>query len=231
MYVFDFGAPVGFRLAERHPAWITGLVVQNGNVYEAGLSEAARDFISLRPDIPGAEDAIRNLLTPAGTRSQYETGAAATSLISPDGWTLDQHFLDLPGRTRAQIELAFDYSENLKRYPGWQRWLRRHRPRTLIVWGRFDPFFPESGARAYLRDIPSAELHLLDTGHFALEDELATIAPLIDRFVAGLAPEQCGDKCRCGEETSSEWSASDGCDRIAPLCDPSAPCGPEDATA
>lgn len=183
MYVFDFGAPVGFRLAVRHPEWITGLIVQNGNAYEAGLSQGAREFIGLRPEQEGAEDTIRQLLTFDGTRGQYEQGVADPALLSPDGWTLDQHYLDLPGRTRAQIDLAFDYHSNLAAYPEWQSWLRRHVPPTLIVWGANDPFFPAPGAHAYLTDLPDAELHLFDTGHFALETHLHEIAPLIAAFL------------------------------------------------
>lgn len=183
MYVFDFGAPVGFRLATRHPEWIGGLVVQNGNVYEEGLSDGARDFISLRRDDEGAEKAVRDLLTLPVTRGQYEGGTSNPELVAPDGWTLDQHFLDLPQRVQPQIDLAFDYHSNLARYPEWQAWLREHNPPTLIVWGRNDPFFPAPGAHAYLRDVPGAELHLFGTGHFALEENLPEIAPLIAAFV------------------------------------------------
>ncbi|MEV0596749.1 alpha/beta fold hydrolase [Nonomuraea cavernae] len=183
MYMFDFGAPVGFRLAERHPEWIAGLVVQNGNAYVEGLSDGARDFIALRPETPGAEETIRGLLTPEGTRGQYELGVADLTLIAPDGWTLDQHFLDLPGRRQAQVALAFDYHSNVERYDRWQAWLREHTPPTLITWGVGDPFFPEPGARAYLRDVPDAELHLFGTGHFALETHLPEIAPLIAGFL------------------------------------------------
>lgn len=183
MYVFDFGAPVGFRLAERHPEWIAGLVVQNGNAYTEGLSDGARDFIALRPETPGSEEIIRGLLTPEGTRGQYESGVADPELISPDGWTLDQHFLDLPGRKEAQLALAYDYHSNVERYGRWQQWLRTRTPPTLIAWGADDPFFPEPGARAYLRDLPEAELHLFDTGHFALETHLPQIAPLIAGFL------------------------------------------------
>lgn len=183
MYVFDFGAPIGFRLAERSPERIAGLIVQNGNAYTDGLSDAARDFIALRPDEPGAEETIRALLTLPGTRGQYETGVADPALVAPDGWTLDQHFLDLPGRKDAQVSLAFDYRANVERYDAWQAWLRAHTPPTLITWGARDPFFPAPGARAYLRDLPDAELHLFDTGHFALEDRLPEIAPLIDDFL------------------------------------------------
>ncbi|MFC4372980.1 alpha/beta fold hydrolase [Nocardia halotolerans] len=183
VYVFDFGAPVGFRLAERRPEWITGVIVQNANAYEAGLSEAAREFTALRPEQDGAEDTIRQLLTLAGTRGQYETGVTDTSLLPPESWLLDQYFLDLPGRKEAQVALAFDYKSNIARYPAWQDWLRRHTPPTLIVWGANDPFFPAPGAHAYRTDLPDAELHLFDTGHFALETHLNQIAPLIATFL------------------------------------------------
>ncbi|WP_405583963.1 alpha/beta fold hydrolase [Streptomyces sp. NBC_01092] len=183
MYAFDFGAPIGFRVAERHPEWIAGLVVQNGNAYEEGLSDMALALIGLTPETPGADDTIDGILTLDGTRSQYETGVADPGLIAPDGWTLDQHFLDLPGRKEAQRSLILDYPSNVERYPDWQAWLRRHTPPTLITWGRNDPFFTEPGAGAYLRDLPDAELHLLDTGHFALETHLSQVAALIADFL------------------------------------------------
>ncbi|MEU0266801.1 alpha/beta hydrolase [Nocardioides sp. NPDC006303] len=183
MFIFDFGAPVGFRIAERHPEWIAGLIIQNGNAYEDGLSEAARYVLTLSPRDPGAEDTLREFFTLAGTRAQYETGVTDPELIAPDGWTLDQHFLDLPGRKEAQLALFFDYHTNIERYDQWQAWLRQHTPPTLITWGRNDPYFIEPGAHAYLRDLPDAELHLLDTGHFALESHSPSIAPLIADFL------------------------------------------------
>lgn len=189
VYAFDFGAPVGFRLALRHPEWITGLVVQNGNAYTDGLTPAARGFIALRPEQDGAEETVRGLLTLDGTRGQYLAGTRDPEAVSPDGWTLDQHFLDLPGRKEAQVALAFDYHSNVDAYPAWQAWLREHRPPTLIVWGTGDPFFSEAGARAYLRDVPEAELHLLDTGHFALEEDLARVTPLVAAFLDRVGKE------------------------------------------
>ena len=183
VYLFDFGGPVGFRLATRHPQWIAGLVVQNANAYDAGLSDTARATIANRPGVPGAEARVRELFAPSVTRSQYEGGTPETELVAPDGWTLDQHFLDRPDRQQAQVALALDYHTNVELYPSWQRWLRDHQPPTLIVWGRNDPFFPEPGAHAYLGDLPNAELHTFATGHFALEGRLPQIAPLIGSFL------------------------------------------------
>lgn len=183
LYTFDFGAPVGFRLASRHPERIAGLIVQNGNAYLEGLSDIARDFIALTPEDEGAEEQVRQLLTLEMTRAQYVGGTKDPDLIAPDGWTMDQHFLDQPDRRQPQIDLAFDYKSNLARYGEWQEWLRREQPPTLITWGRNDPFFTEKGARAFPTDLPEAELHLFDTGHFALEEKLPEIAPLIADFV------------------------------------------------
>ena len=183
MYVFDFGGPVGFRLAHRHPERIAGLIIQNANAYDEGLSSLARQMIANRPGVAGAETNVRRLLELPVTRGQYEDGARSPELIAPDGWTLDQHFLDQPGRRDAQVALALDYHSNIELYPAWQQWLREHQPPALIVWGRNDAFFPEPGARAYLRDLPDAEIHLFDTGHFALEENLPEIAPLIAAFL------------------------------------------------
>ena len=130
-----------------------------------------------------AEPAARTFLQSDATRAQYVEGVADPESLDPDLWTLDQHFLDRPGRVRAQTELALDYRSNVAQYPRWQRYLREHRPPALIVWGRGDAFFTEAGARGYLRDLPDAELHVLDTGHFALEDQLPAIAPLVERFL------------------------------------------------
>lgn len=180
LYAFDFGGPVGFRLATRHPEWIAGLIVQNTNAYEEGLSPLALDTIA------APAEALDGLFTLPVTRGQYEGGTTDVSLIAPDGWTLDQHFLDQPGRKDAQIALALDYHSNLELYPAWQQWFRDHQPPTLVVWGRGDAFFTEAGARAYLDDLPDAEIHVFDTGHFALEENLPEIAPLIESFLEKL---------------------------------------------
>jgi pimeloyl-ACP methyl ester carboxylesterase len=183
LYMFDFGGPVGMRLALRHPERITGLVIQNANAYVEGLSEPARRMIANRPGVPGAEDRVREILTAPVTRGQYEDGTTDATLVDPAGWTLDQHFLDSPGRDRAQVALALDYHTNVAAYPRWQRWLREHRPPALILWGRNDAFFPEAGAHAYRADLPDAAVHVFDTGHFALEEKLPEIVPLIDGFL------------------------------------------------
>ncbi|MEU9302609.1 alpha/beta hydrolase [Streptomyces sp. NPDC048269] len=187
LYVFDFGAPVGLRIATRRPDRVTGLIVQNGNAYEEGLSDAAREFAGLRREVPGNEEQVRGLLTLEGTRFQYETGVADPTLISPDNWTLDVHYLGLPGRGDAQTDLAFDYASNFTHYPAWQAWLRTTRPPVLVVWGAGDPFFTPEGAKAYLRDVPDAAVHVFDgAGHFALETHLPAIAPLIAAFLTDL---------------------------------------------
>ncbi|MFC9472880.1 alpha/beta fold hydrolase [Nocardia sp. NPDC056952] len=186
LYAFDFGGPVGLRLATRRPARIAGLIVQNANTYDDGLSDMARAMTANKPGQPGAEDNVRQILELPVTRGQYEGGTTDLELIAPDGWTLDQHLLDLPGRKDAQAHLALDYHTNVALYPVWQQWLREHRPPTLVLWGRNDAFFPEAGANAYLRDLPDATVHLFDTGHFALEENLPEIAPLISDFVDSL---------------------------------------------
>ncbi|MFJ2739751.1 alpha/beta fold hydrolase [Streptomyces sp. NPDC087440] len=183
LYTFDFGGPVGMRLAVRHPEWINGLIVQNANAYTEGLSDLARGMTANRPGVPGAEERVREILTLPVTRGQYEGGTGDAALVAPDGWTLDQHFLDLPGRKEAQVALALDYHSNIDRYPLWQQWLREHRPPALVLWGRNDAFFPEAGAHAYLRDLPDAQVHVFDTGHFALEEKLPEMAPLIAAFL------------------------------------------------
>ncbi|WP_371592922.1 alpha/beta fold hydrolase [Streptomyces virginiae] len=189
LYVFDFGAPIGLRLAARRPERVTGLIVQNGNAYEEGLSDAARAFAGLRREVPGDEERVRGLFTLEGTRFQYETGVADTDLLSPDSWTLDVHHLGPPGRADAQADLAFDYASNFAHYPAWQAWLRTARIPVLVVWGAGDPFFTPAGAKAYLRDAPDAEVHIFEgAGHFALETHLPQIAPLIEDFLTHLRP-------------------------------------------
>jgi pimeloyl-ACP methyl ester carboxylesterase len=189
LYLFDLGGPVGLRLAGRRPQSITGLVVQNANLYQEGLSGLARAMIDADPTTEQGSARVGQMFEPAVTRRQYEGGTTATERVSPDGWTLDQHFLDLPGRRQVQRILHADHPANVALYPVWQRWLREHQPPTLIVWGRHDAFFTEAGAHAYLTDLPDAELHLFETGHFALEESLTQIAPLIEQFLDRLTED------------------------------------------
>jgi pimeloyl-ACP methyl ester carboxylesterase len=184
LYVFDYGAPVGLRIATKHPERIAGLVVQNGNAYAEGLSADTQPLQDYWDDRAAGEEGMRGLLTIDGTKLQYTAGVPEEHLerMSPDAWTLDQHLLDLPGRDQAQLDLLYDYRTNVASYPAWQAYLRTHRPPTLITWGANDPFFIVPGAEAYLRDVPDAELHLFPTGHFALETHASEIADKIRAF-------------------------------------------------
>ena len=184
LYVFDFGAPVGYRIATRHPDWILGVVAQNGNAYEAGLGPQMQPAVKYWADRAGMESTIRGALTLEATRAQHIDGAADPELVSPDSWTLDQHWLDTPGRAQVMLDLLYDYQSNVALYPAWQSWMREQQPPMLLPWGRNDEFFPEAGARAYLTDVPTAELRLLDGGHFALDEHLDTIAALVRDFLA-----------------------------------------------
>jgi pimeloyl-ACP methyl ester carboxylesterase len=184
LYVFDFGAPVGFRLAARHPERVDGLIIQNGNAYEAGIGPNLAGLAPYWEDRDAAEPAIRAFLKLEATRSQYVEGVADPERLDPDLWTLDQHFLDLPGRDQVMLDLIYDYTSNVARYPTWQAYLREHQPPTLIAWGANDQYFVADGARAYLADVPDAELRLLDTGHFALATHVSEIAELIAAFHA-----------------------------------------------
>jgi pimeloyl-ACP methyl ester carboxylesterase len=182
LYLQDFGGPVGFRIASRNPQRVTGLVVQNANAYMEGISEAMTPIAKYWSDRAGMEPAIRGFLTKETTQFQYNHGAAHPERISPDAWQHAQAILDRPGNDRIQLELLFAYQANPPLYPEWQAYFRQHQPRTLIVWGQNDPFFTVPGAQAFLRDLPKAELHLLNAGHFALEEAHEEIAAHIIRF-------------------------------------------------
>jgi pimeloyl-ACP methyl ester carboxylesterase len=185
IYVQDYGAPVGYRIAYKHQETITGIIVQNGNAYAEGIGpgfDAMKPFWSNRN--AETEKPVRALLTKETTIFQYTHGVKDTTRISPDSWTLDQHFLDRPGNDAIQLNLLHNYQANLPHYDEWHEFFRNKQPKTLIVWGQNDPFFTVPGAKAYLRDIPRAELHLLDTGHFALEDSSGFIAQQIVKSFA-----------------------------------------------
>ena len=184
MYVMDYGAPIGYRLALAHPERVQALIVQNGNAYTEGLG-AFWDPIKAywETDSPANREALGRLVTLELTRFQYTDGMSDLARISPDNWLVDQALLDRPGNREIQLDLLHDYGTNVPLYPGFQAFFREHQPPTLIVWGKNDVIFPEAGAHPYLRDLPAAELHLLDSGHFALEDQLDTMAPLILDFL------------------------------------------------
>lgn len=185
LYVMDYGAPVGYRIATKHPERIEALLVQNGNAYQEGLSsfwEPLKEFWA-DPENEQKRNEIAGTLSLEFTKWQYLTGVKDASRISPDTWTHDQGKLDRPGNAEIQLALFYSYRTNLNRYPEWQHFFRTYQPPTLITWGGNDEIFPASGAKAYLKDLPNAELHTLDTGHFALEEEGTKIASLIDRFL------------------------------------------------
>lgn len=184
MYVMDYGAPVGWRLALAKPDRITGLIVQNGNAYDEGLKafwEPIKRYWNEGSD--EARQALRSLLTLETTKFQYTDGVSDVSRIAPDNWVHDQALLDRPGNADIQLDLFYDYRTNLPLYPAVQAWLRERQPPTLIVWGKNDYIFPADGAHPYKRDLPDVEFHLLDTGHFALEDKLDEMVPLIRGFL------------------------------------------------
>ncbi len=184
MYVMDYGAPVGWRLALKHPAAITGLIVQNGNAYDEGLKEFWDPIKAYWADGSDAHrQALKGLFTLEVTKFQYTDGVADVSRISPDNWAHDQPLLDRPGNNDIQLDIFYDYRSNLALYPAIQAWFRERRPPTLIVWGKNDKIFPADGAHPYRRDLPGAEFHLLDTGHFALEDKADEMVPLIRDFL------------------------------------------------
>jgi pimeloyl-ACP methyl ester carboxylesterase len=183
LYMFDFGSPVGFRLASRHPERVQGLVLQNGNAYETGLGPSMQALKPYWQDRSANEDAIRASLQLDATRSQYLDGVADATTVNPDLWELDQRYLDLPGRDRVMLNLLYDYQNNVKLYPRWHEYLRTSQPPALLPWGQNDRFFPPEGARAYLQDLPDAELHLLDTGHFATATHHDEIAELVAAFL------------------------------------------------
>ncbi|GAB4231735.1 MAG: alpha/beta hydrolase [Methyloligellaceae bacterium] len=185
LYVMDYGAPVGFRLAVAHPERIQSLIIQNGNAYEEGLKEFWKPFRAYWKDRNArTAEPLAAFLNIAATKWQYTHGTRNPEAISPDTWTLDQYFLDRKGNREIQLQLFHDYGSNLARYPEWQAYFREHQPPTLIVWGKNDHIFPADGAHPYRRDLKNVELHLLDTGHFALEEDGETIARHIRRFLA-----------------------------------------------
>jgi pimeloyl-ACP methyl ester carboxylesterase/alkylhydroperoxidase family enzyme len=185
LYVFDYGAPVGFRLAASRPERVTALITQNGNAYEEGLSDG---WNPIRAYWQAATEENRNnlraFLKAETTAFQYTHGESDTSLVAPESYTLDQHFLDRPGNADIQLDLFGDYQSNVAAYPRFHEYFRAHRPPTLSVWGKNDPFFLPAGAEAFRRDLPDAEVHFVDAGHFPLETHLDEVARIIRAFLA-----------------------------------------------
>src|SRR3989449_5977750 len=185
MYVFDYGAPVGFRLAVRHPDRVTAIISQNGNAYEEGLSDGWNPIRAYwQEPAPANREGLRSFLAPDTTRWQYMHGVPDVTAVSPDGYSLDNFYLARPGADEVQLDLFGDYKSNVALYPTFQNYFRTHKPRFLAVWGKNDPFFLPSGAEAFRRDIPGAIIHFFDTGHFALETHAKEIAGVIRDFFA-----------------------------------------------
>ena len=184
IYVFDYGAPVGFRLATRHPERITAIVSQNGNAYQEGLSEGWNPIQRYWKEPTAANrTALRNFLTPETTKWQYVHGVQDESMVAPEGYTLDSALLARPGNDEIQLDLFLDYASNVALYPKFHEYFRTHRPPLLAAWGKNDPFFLPSGAEAFKRDVPGAVVRFFDTGHFALETHAAEIAATIRDFL------------------------------------------------
>ncbi len=184
LYVMDYGAPVGFRIATKHPNRVQALIVQNGNAYDEGLREFWEPLKAYwRDRSPENAEKLLPLLQLDATKWQYTNGVRNPETISPDNWQLDQRFLDRPGNRNIQLALFYSYRTNLSLYPQWQEYFRKYQPPTLIVWGKNDTIFPTEGAYPYQRDLKDIEFHLLDTGHFALEEDGDEIAQYIDRFL------------------------------------------------
>lgn len=184
LYVMDYGAPVGFRLATKHPEQVLGLIVQNGNAYDEGLGEFWEPIKAYWYDKTpeNAQVLADNLLTLDATQWQYTNGVRHPEAISPDNWFNDQYLLDRPGNREIQLELFYSYGTNPPLYPQWQEYFRQHQPPTLLVWGKGDDIFPAEGAYPYQQDLNNLEFHILDTGHFALEEDLEFIATHIRDF-------------------------------------------------
>jgi pimeloyl-ACP methyl ester carboxylesterase len=184
LYVMDYGAPIGYRIAAKYPERVESLIVQNGNAYEEGLREFWNPIKAYWQDrSPENADKLRPFFTLETTKWQYTNGVHNPEAISPDTWNMDQLFLDRPGNVEIQLALFYSYGTNPPLYPQWQEYFRKYQPPTLIVWGKNDYIFPAEGAYPYQRDLKDVEFHLLDTGHFALEEDGDAIANHIGQFL------------------------------------------------
>jgi pimeloyl-ACP methyl ester carboxylesterase len=185
MYVMDYGAPVGYRIAVKHPERVQALIVQNGNAYEEGLREFWDPIKAYwkEKSKENADILRKNLLTIEATKWQYTNGVRNPETIAPENWFHDQYLMDRPGNKEIQLQLFYDYGSNPPLYPDWQAYFREYQPPTLIAWGKSDYIFPAEGATPYKGDLKNIDLHLLDTGHFALEEDGGLIASLIRNFL------------------------------------------------
>jgi pimeloyl-ACP methyl ester carboxylesterase len=200
IYVFDYGAPTGFRLATGHPERITAIISQNGNAYEEGLGDAwepIRTYWST-PTAENREVIRQAILNLEGTRWQYTHGVANPESVPPESYTLDTALLERPGNKEIQLDLFLDYASNVKLYPKFQEYLRKSQPPLLAIWGKNDPFFIPAGAEAYRKDLPNAQIQFLDTGHFATETHSVEIAAAIKEFLGtnGSSQEKGGSASR-----------------------------------
>jgi pimeloyl-ACP methyl ester carboxylesterase len=185
IYVFDYGAPTGFRLAMTHPERITAIISQNGNAYEEGLGDAwgpIRKYWSI-PSAENREVIAKNVLTLEGARWQYTHGVADADSVAPETYTLDMALMERPGNKDTQLDLFLNYATNVALYPAFQEYFRKAKPPLLAIWGKNDPFFIPAGAEAFRKDIPSAQVKMLDTGHFALETHVMEIAAAMREFL------------------------------------------------
>jgi pimeloyl-ACP methyl ester carboxylesterase len=184
VYVFDYGAPTGFRLAMKHPERITAIISQNGNAYEEGLSDGWTPIRAYWENAsPANREALRAFLKPETTVWQYTHGVTDPTAVSPDGYSLDNFYMARAGADEVQLDLIGDYKSNVALYPAFQKYFRTHQPPFLAIWGRNDPFFLPPGAEAFKRDIPKAVVRFVDSGHFALETHAAEIAAAIGDFL------------------------------------------------
>ena len=192
IYVFDYGAPTGFRLAMAHPDRVTAIVSQNGNAYEQGLADAwgpIRTYWAA-PTAENREVLRKNILTLEGTRRQYTHGVANPDSVPPESYTLDAALLERPGNKDIQLDLFLDYASNVKLYPKFQEYFRKSKPPLLAIWGKNDPFFAPAGAEAFRTDLPGAKVQFLDTGHFAIETHVVEIASAMQGFLAANRPDR-----------------------------------------
>lgn len=186
MYLHDYGAPVGFRVILAHPDRLSALIMQNGNVYQAGLGRKWAKIAEFWKEPEAHPQVLDAFLSFDATRERHIAGTRHLERYNPDSWNDEYAALSRPGQREIQGDLLYDYRINVASYPKWQAWLREHQPRTLVVWGEHDPSFIAAGAEAFQEDLPDAEIHLLDAGHFALDEKTDEIAALILHFMAAL---------------------------------------------